>query len=180
MPRIGGRAVFCGLILAAASVAATGQVLRCTEGMAALPDDRLQRSLDEIRQQHINLEFQADDRPCQHARETLAALAATVAVRRPLVLSGYDFVKILNGDQYFTVERLRSGRPEDLMKLGTALEKNRSRKLTVKANTSYEYFIDADVLVLMISSASGREANSQIFQQLQKAYATSARGDLGR
>ena len=54
------------------------QVQHCADGMRPIADGRLQRAIDQLKTKNPTLEFQADERPCQHAKDTISALSATV------------------------------------------------------------------------------------------------------
>lgn len=158
------------LMAAVASLPAFGQIMRCTEGMLAIPDDRFLISIDQVKSHHRDIVFQTDDRPCQHANATLAALAATLRRSRLDSLSGYEFVKIVRGDAHFTIERFNSANSKALQALAAAMDTDHSRKLKIKANTSYDYFLIDDGVVIMITSASGRAGNAEIFSQFRQFF----------
>ena len=158
--------------LAIVSLPAQSQVLQCAERMSSIPDGWLQRSIVELKLEYPNIGFQADDQACQHATDTIKALTKTLGRNYLKGISGYEFAKIINGQEYFTVERFKSRTPKDLQALETALKDNRSHKLKIEANTSYEYFRAGDSIVIMISSATGREDNSKMFRKIQNILST--------
>jgi hypothetical protein len=156
------------------SLPAQAQVLRCTEKMQQIADDWLERSVEALKTQDPQIAFPHDDQPCRHARETSAALVRTVARNYLTGLSGYEFVKVLKGDSYFTIERFTSRMPADLRKLEAALNRNHPRKLRIEANTTYDVFMAGDTLVLMISSAVGADENAKLFRHVQQVFSSAA------
>jgi hypothetical protein len=160
--------------LAIVSVPAKSQVLQCTDGMPPIRDGWLQHSVEKLKLEHPDIRFQDDDKPCLHARHTVKALNRTLGRNHLKSIAGYEFVVIVNGEEYFTVERFKSKRPRDLQTLATALKNNRSRILTVESFTGYEYFLAGDSIVIMISSATGHIANSKMFWEVQQTFSSLA------
>ena len=158
------------LAAALASASVDAQVMGCREGMQPIEDGRLQRSVAGLKAGHPGLEFTLDERPCVHARATIAALTRTVSRNFLTRLSGYEFVAVANGEGYFTIERFKSRRSGDLAALETALTGRVSRKLVIEGNTVYDVFMAGDTLVLMISSSRGYEANAMLFRQLRETF----------
>jgi hypothetical protein len=158
--------------LAILSVPAQSQVLRCADEMASIQDDWLQRTAVELKLEYPNIAFQGDDRPCLHGKETVKALTKTFGRNYLKSILGYEFVKVINGEEYFTVERFKSRAPKELQALATALRNNPSHKLKIEANTSYEYFVAGDSIVLMISSASGHKDHSEMFGKVRQSFSS--------
>ena len=150
------------------------QVLQCTDKMPLISDDWLQHSVVKLKLAHPDISFQADVNPCQQATDTTMALTKTLGRNHLKNISGYEFVKIINGEEYFTVERFKSKNPKDLQALATGLKKNSSHKLKIESNTCYEYFLASDNIVIMISSATGCEANSKMFWELHQTFTSLA------
>ena len=148
------------------------QVLKCTDEMPPISDDWLQRAVVKLNLAHHDISFQADDNPCHQATDTIKALNRTLGRNHLKDTSGYEFVKVINGEEYFTVERFKSKNQEDLQALATGLKENSSHKLKIESNTTYEYFLVSDTIVIMISSATGREANSKMFWEVRQAFAS--------
>ncbi len=159
---------FTLIFVVMSSFPAEGQVFKCADRMHAIEDNSLQRSLEKLKAEYPTIGFQADDQPCQQAQDTVRALTQTLGRNYLRRIDGYEFAKIINGEEYFTVERFRITNTKDLMALATALKNNRFHKLRIEANTSYEYFLIDDSLVIMISSATGREENSRLFRKVQE------------
>lgn len=162
--------VMCALLAVTFLAPLEAQVQACAERMRPITDGRLQRTIDELKTKNSGLEFQPDEHPCQHGRETISALSRTLGRNYLTRLSGYEFVKIINGEGYFTVERFKSLARIDLTKLETALKRRTPRKLAIEANTSYDVFVGGESLVLMISSGVGYDANSKLFHQIQQTF----------
>jgi hypothetical protein len=160
--------------LAIISLPAHSQVQQCTEGMAPIADGRLRHAVEELKSSSPSIELQRDEQPCQHARDTAKALVRTLGRNYLKGLSGYEFAKIVNGEAYFTVERIRTRNARDLQALAKALNNHRSRKLKIEANTSYDYVLADDSILFMTSSAVGREENSKMFEQLRLVFSSAA------
>jgi hypothetical protein len=167
------------LLMSIASQPALGQVMRCTDTMPPIPDQSMQRSVDAL-QKRPGIRFQSDDHPCRHARETMTALRKTFDRNYLSGISGYEFVKVLNGEGYFTVERFMSRNRHDLQKLETALKSLPARKLKIEANTSYDFFMVPGGIVLMISSAVGHDENGELFRHLRPLFVSSGADKSGR
>ena len=163
-------AVICALLAGALPARLEAQVQHCGEKMRPITDGRLQHAIDELRTKNPGLAFQPDERPCLHARETISALSRTLGRNYLSSVSGYEFVKIVNGEGYFTIERFKSRARSELTKLEAALKRRTPHKLAIEANTSYEVFVGDESLILMTSSGLGYEANSKIFHQIQQAF----------
>jgi len=162
--------VICALLAGAFPSALEAQVQYCTEKMRPIADGRLQHAIDNLKTKNPGIEFQPDEHPCLHASETISALSRTLGRNYLTGLSGYEFVKIINGEGYFTIERFKSRARSDLTKLEAALERRTPHKLAIEANTSYEVFVGGESLVLMTSSGVGYDANSKLFHQLQPTF----------
>lgn len=160
------------LLLAMLPRPAQSQVMRCTESMSPIPDQSMQRSVDKLKESRPDIRFQSDDQPCRHARETMTALRKTLDRNYLSETTGYEFVKALNGEGYFTVERFMSRNPRDLQRLETALGSRAVRKLRIEANTNYDFFMVPGGIVLMISSAVGHDDNIKLFRQLQPLFSS--------
>jgi hypothetical protein len=163
-------AVMCCLLAGVFPALFEAQVQHCAEKMRPINDGRLQRAIDELKTKNPGLEFQSDENPCLHCRETLSALSRTLGRNYLTGISGYEFVKIINGEGYFTIERFESSARSDLTKLETALKRRTPHKLAIEANTSYEVFVGGESLVLMTSSGVGYDANSKLFHQIQQTF----------
>jgi hypothetical protein len=153
---------------------AQSQILQCINQMPPISDDWLQRSVEKLKLAYPGISFQSDDNPCQQARDTIKALTKTLGRNYLKNISGYEYVKIINGDEYFTLERFRSKNQKELQALATGLNKNWSHKLKIESNTSYEFFLASDSIVIMISSATGRKANSKLFRDVRKTFTSLA------
>lgn len=166
---------FVGLLfLAIVPTSAWSEVLRCVGEMSAIKDEWLHEAVTELKREYPHIAFQHDDQPCQHAKETVSALTRTFGRNHLKSLTGYEFVKVIDGEEYFTVERFESRKAEDLQALSTALQDHPSRKLKIEANTSYEYFLAGHSIVLMISSATGRNKNSGMFCMVRRKFSALA------
>jgi hypothetical protein len=150
------------------SFPAEGQVSKCTDRVRVIQDSSLQRALEQLQEKYPNISFQEDDQPCRQAQDTVRALTRTFGNNHLRRFDGYEFAKVINGEEYFTVERFQIADANRRSALATALKNHWSRKLKIEANTSYEYFASGDSVVIMISSATGREENSRLFQKVQE------------
>jgi hypothetical protein len=154
---------------------ADAQVLRCSERMSLIRDGVLQRSIDKLKSLHPSVTFQTNDQPCQHARDTVSALVRTVGRNHLTHVSGYELVKVLNGEGYFTIERFASGDAGSLRALESALKRRNPHKLAVEANAYYAVFMSGSTIVLMTSSGIGHESNKAMFEQVQQYFESSER-----
>ena len=168
------------LAVAALPVPLRGQVMRCTEGMKAIADESMQLVVDSLRAARPALDFQRDDQPCVHAKETARAVSRTVGRNYLGTLAGYEFVKAVDGEGYFTIERFVGRRPRDLQRLATALAARRARRLAIEANVSYDVVRTRDGLVLMITSAAGRDDHLALFRRVQPLFAAPPGGAPAR
>lgn len=162
--------LICGFLKMCLPACLQAQVQPCTHKMQAITDGRLQQAIDELKTRNPNLQFQSDENPCQHASETISALSRTLRRNYLTRLSGYEFVKIINGESYFTVERFKSHIPGDLTRLDAALQRHTPHKFAIEANTRYDVFVAGEGLILMTSSATGYDANSTLFHQLEQTF----------
>jgi hypothetical protein len=163
-------AVMCALLAGTLAARLEAQVQDCAERMGPIADGRLQHAIDKLKTANPGLEFQPDEHPCLQVRETILALSRTVGRNYLTRLSGYEFVKIVNGEGYFTIERFKSRAPGDLAALEAALKRRTPHKLAIEANTSYGAFVGGESLVLMTSSGVGSDANSKLFRQIQQTF----------
>jgi len=165
-----------GLLVALAvpGAPADAQVMRCTENMPPIADERLQAALDLLKTTYPSIEFPVDERPCTHAAAVVATLHATLSQNYLKNAVGYEFAKIVNGDTYFTVERFRIDSPKRLRGVTRTMNADQSRKLRTKANTVYDYFVADNTIVIMISDASGRARNAELFRQVRQSFDASA------
>jgi hypothetical protein len=158
--------IAAGLWLAAA--VAQAQVLACTDhGLTASRDGRLQRIARQLLDADPSLAFQADPAPCVHARASARALAATVGIDPWRSLGGFEYLRVVRGRNWFTVERLVIPDARRRQALAARLAQHRPPKLAIKANTVYQARVVGNSLMLMVSPAAGREANALLFERLQ-------------
>lgn len=160
----------CLLAISAIPGDAWAQIQTCTQKLAPIADERLGQAVATLLRQHPELVVQADEVPCRHAKETARAISRTVGRDHLRRLTGYELVKLINGESYFTVERFRISSPDELQKLASALDGVRGRKLRSEANTVYAYFLVDDSLIMMISSAAGGEANAALFAEIRQGF----------
>jgi hypothetical protein len=150
-----------GVLLAGSP--AQGQTTSCTEGMSPIPDGRLQHAMSLLKAMYPDVAFQGDEEPCRHARETINALRRTLRRNYLTHVIGYEVSKVIDGDEYFTVERFRSSSSRQMRSLDRALQNSGSKKLKGEANTNYEHFVIGDTVVLMICSARGCQESVKKF-----------------
>ncbi len=160
--------------LAIVPLPAKSQVLQCTDGIPPIRDGWLQHSVEKLKLENPDIIFQGRDKPCEQARYTVKALNRTLGRNYLKSIAGYEFVKIINGEGYFTVERFKSKCPRDLQALATALKNNRSRTLKIESGTAYKYFLVGDSIVIMISSFAEWDVNSKMFGEMQQTFSSSA------
>lgn len=168
------------LLFALCSLSAQSQVLRCIEKMAPIKDDLLQRAMLDLKLKHASIGFQIDDDACSHLKDTRTALKQTLPRDYLKNISGYEYVKIINGESYFTVERFKLRNPKEMLDLADALKKCQPCKLKIKANTSLEHFSVDGSMLISISSAIGRETNSTLFQQAGQYFLAHAEAKTGK
>ena len=175
-----------GAILAtlflSASPPAQGQVAQCLQSVPKLSpfqDGWLQRSVDELKAKHPALTFQREE-PCGHAKATVNALARTLRRNYLKSITGYELVKLVSGDYYFTVERFRLRGPKDLDLLKKALKSCHLCKLEIEENTCLDHFFSADSAVFMISSAAGCKDNAEKFRLIQQSFLSSEGASAGK
>lgn len=154
------------------------RVAQCTEGMRPIADGRLERAVESLGARHPDLAFSTES-ACAQARETARALRRTLRRDHLKGAVGYEFVMVVRGESYFTMERFRMPKASDLRELESALQRCGPHcKLSIEENTCLRYFVsDRDVL-LMISSATGCRANTELFEEA-RAYFLPERG-VGR
>ena len=167
-------AVITAFFLVLVSAPAKSQVQQCTDGMPPIRDGWLQHSVEKLKLEHPHISFQGRDIPCDQARYTVRALYRTLDRNHLKSIAGYEFVKIINGEGYFTVEHFKSKRPKDLQSLATALKNNRFPTLIIEPSTAYEYFLADDSFVIMISSWGNWNANSKMFWEMQQTFPSQA------
>lgn len=147
---------------------ARAQVLQCADqGLSATGDARMHRAAEYLRSAYPTVAFQDDPSPCVHARQTAKALASTIGTNPWQALVGFEYFKVVHGNAYFTVERLVFRNPRELQALAEALQTRRSHKLAIKANTVYKSMAAGSSLMLMISSAAGREKSTEMFDRIR-------------
>jgi hypothetical protein len=167
-------AVITIFFLGTVSVPAKSQVLQCADGMPPIGDDWLQRSVTKLKLEHPDLTFQSNyNKPCEQAKYTVKAFSRTLGRNYLKNISGYEFVKV-NSEGYFTIERFKINRPEDLQAFVAALKNSRSRTLKIESFTSYEYFFSGDNIVIMLSSVTAHAANSKMFLEVQQTFSSLA------
>ncbi len=154
------------VLLASAQVRA--QVSQCTQKMSPIPGEALQRSIDLLKAKFPALTFPTEE-PCGHAKATVQALTRTLRRNYLKSLVGYDLVKIVSGESYFTVERFKVGNPKDLRGLASALKGCNFCGLEIEASTCLDHFVTADSVVLMTSSAVGCSDNVEKFKLIRKS-----------
>lgn len=142
----------------------------CLDSLRAIGDDRLPRAFGALQRLEPGLRFQPDGEPCLHMKSSLKILGRTVRKDYLAGLSGYEYVKIVNGAGYLLVERFRSREPRELEQLRDALLARTPRTLATEASTRYDAFVSGGDLILMVSSATGYEANGRLMEELRRVY----------
>lgn len=163
---------FLAVLAASASAIAPahGQVSSCSSGMLPIPDGRLQRSVDELKVKNPDLTFQAED-PCGQAKATTRALRRTLHRDYLKRAAGYEFVKVLRGDWYFTIERFRIPNPADRRGLVAALRRCGPHcKLAIEENTCLRHFVAGDDAVFMVSAAAACRGSAEKFLQVKDYF----------
>ncbi len=164
--------LLAGLIMLAATPA-RAQVATCTRAMAPIQDGRLQAAVDALRAKYPGLVFQADD-TCRRAKSTSAALTATLRRNYLKTAAGFQYVKVVDGDGYFTLERFRLPKPAARKSLVKALAKCPHCKLRIPENTCMAHFVADDSVVFMISAASACKTSRERFQVIEEAFQAAA------
>jgi hypothetical protein len=155
------------MVLSPASAGA--QVETCAQKMQPIRDGRLQAAVDALRAKFPHLVVQADD-ACLRAKVTTRALAATLRRNFLRALAGFEYVKVVDGEGYFTLERFRLPKDVDRKRLASALEKCQHCKLEIPENTCTAHFATDDSIVLMVSAASACRASMEKLQLVEQAY----------
>jgi ATP/maltotriose-dependent transcriptional regulator MalT len=162
------------MMLALSLTPAWAQVETCTQKMPAIRDGRLQAAVDALRAKFPDLVFQAKDAedPCRRAKVTTSALAATLRRNYLTPLAGFEYVKVIDGEGYFTIERFQMPNDAARKRLVEALEKCQHCKLEIPENTCMAHFVADDSVVLMISAAAVCKASREKFQLIEQAFLT--------
>lgn len=152
--------------LAVSPASARAQVQTCAPKMQPIRDGRLQAAVDALRTKFPHLVFQADD-ACLRAKVTTRALAATLRRNYLRAVDGFEYVKVVDGEGYFTLERFRLPKDVDRKRLALALEKCQHCKLEISENTCTAHFLADDSVVLMVSAAA---ACMEKLRRVEQAY----------
>jgi hypothetical protein len=160
------------MMLALSLTPAWAQVETCTQKMPAIRDGRMQAAVDALRAKFPDLVFQAKDAedPCRRAKMTTSALAATLRRNYLTPLAGFEYVKVIDGEGYFTIERFQMPNDVARKRLVEALEKCQHCKLEIPENTCMAHFVADDSVVLMISAAAVCKASREKFQLIEQAF----------
>jgi hypothetical protein len=167
-----------GFMMLAPPLTARAQVQTCAQKMPAMRDGRLQAAVDTLRAKFPDLVFQAQDTKdakdtedaCLRAKATTRALAATLRQNYLTPLVGFEFVKVIDGEGYFTVERFRLPKRDARNRLAAALEKCQHCKLEIPENTCMSHFVTDDSVVFMISAAAVCKTSREKFQLIERAF----------
>lgn len=157
------------VVLALSPARARAQVETCAQKMQPIRDGRLQAAVDALRAKFPHLTFQADD-ACRRAQVTTRALTATLRRNFLVRLAGFEYVKVVDGEGYFTLERFRLPKEVDRRRLASALERCQHCKLEIPENTCTAHFATDDGVLLMISAASVCKASMEKLQLVERAY----------
>jgi hypothetical protein len=157
------------VMLALSPTSASAQVETCAQKMVAIQDGRLQAAVDTLRAKFPDLVFQADD-ACRRAKVTTSALTATLRRNYVSPPAGFEYVKVVDGEGYFTIERFRLPKAVARKRLVGALEKCQHCKLEIPENTCMAHFVADDSVVLMISAAAACKTSLEKFQLIERAF----------
>lgn len=171
---------FTSVIAALALIAAApapapsqGEVAQCTRGMLPIPDNKLRRSIDELKRMAPELSFRTEE-PCGQERATARALTRTLHKDHLKRVVGYELVKILHARGYFTVERFRMAKPNDVRALEVALDQCEPRcKLKIEENTCLRHFVVGEDVVFMVSSAIGCNESIEKLRLIEGLFSSS-------
>jgi hypothetical protein len=157
------------LMLALSPTRARAQVETCAQKMVAIRDGRLQVAVDTLRAKFPHLVVQADD-PCRRAKVTTSALAATLRRNYLTPLAGFEYVKVIDGEGYFTIERFRLPKEVARKRLVAALEGCKHCKLEIPENTCVAHFVADDSVVITISAATTCRTSLEKLQLVERAF----------
>jgi hypothetical protein len=157
------------LVLVAWSAGAVAQVQPCTKRMSAIGDGRLQAAVDALRAKFPALELQADD-ACARMKSTTGALTATLGRNLLRTVTGFEYVKVVLGEAYFTLERFKLPKAGPRKRLDAALRKCGHCKLKIPENTCHAHFLADDSVVLMIAGASGCKDSMGKLPLIEQAF----------
>jgi hypothetical protein len=158
------------LLLGAFPAGAQAQVAACTKRMAAIGDGKLQAAADALRTKFPTLELQSDD-ACARMKSTTRALTATLGRNLPRSVTGFEYVRVIEGEAYFTLERFRLGKADQRKRLDAALQKCGHCKLKIPENTCHAHFVAGDSVVLLIAGATGCKTSMDKLPLIEQAFA---------
>lgn len=163
-------ALLAGFIAVASTApSACAQVAACARKMSVIGDGRLQTAIDRLRAQFPHLNFRAE-RACDQAKLTVNALASSLRRDYLKSLAGFEYVTVVDGDGYFTIERFRLPKPAARHRFVAALDECPNCKLQIPENTCLAHFADDDSVVLMISAAAACKASREKFEVVERAF----------
>jgi hypothetical protein len=84
--------------------------------------------------------------------------------------AGFEYVKVVDGEAYFTIERFRLPKAVARKRSVAALEKCQHCKLEIPENTCMAHFVADDSVVLMISAAAACKTSLEKFQLIERAF----------
>lgn len=161
------------LLLVACPAGALAQVAPCTQKMSAIADGRLQAAVDVLRAKFPSLELQSDD-ACARMKSTTRALTATLGRNLLRSVAGFEYVKVVVGEAYFTLERFKLRKADPRKRLDAALKKCGQCKLKIPENTCHAHFVAGDDVVFMIAGATGCKDSMDKLPLVEQAFTPAA------
>lgn len=161
-------------ILLASPQEVIGQTSQCVRGVESTSNGWLYHSIVATTLRHPNLRIQIDDHACPRRARTIEVLKKTFGRNYLTSLERYEFTKIINGDEYFTVEHFSAQNSRDVRALSKAMSRNKSKKFSIEENTGYEYFLISGGIVIMTFSVTGQAESRVVFSEIQTLMLESA------
>lgn len=137
--------------------------------MTPVSDNALKYSLENLKRNNPSISIVTYE-PCSNAERTAKALNRTLRGNYVKHIKSYEFSKIVNGNGHFTVERFSFNRKKTITNLEKAIQGQKHRMLEIESPTIYDYFIDGDYIVLMLSSGVAHDSNSALFAQIKTDF----------
>lgn len=162
-------------------LSAQGQTQTCREGMVPVENGLLQAAITNLLKSNADIQIDKitqTDSACEYMPYSVKAFSGTL--RKDYLsknIKGFEMVTAARKSDdgiYLTVERYVLKSKKTTQRLEDALKQHESRRLAVKSNTYYGYFIFENSVIFMATPAPAYEETVLWFKEIERDFRAAA------
>lgn len=143
------------------------KVLECPKRGHAT-DSMLRTALQKSVEAKTNVEFPAEDSPCDYTASIVKTLNRAINRKSFNSADSHSFVFIRNNDNLFSVERFVFKDSRTAASVGKALEKRKRNTLPLESPTSYDFLLLDNNLLVFIANTNSFRFNEPLIAEIKQ------------